>query len=58
MSNKVKKVCKHCGGDNVWKDASARFNTTTQEYELSGLYDAEYCDDCDVDTEIVEAPLP
>lgn len=56
-SSLIKKVCRTCGSENVWKDANARFNTVTQQYELASLFDAEYCDDCDSETHIEEEPL-
>lgn len=43
----ITKVCPCCGSTNVWKDAVARWCTTTQQWVLSGVHDHEGCSDCD-----------
>lgn len=57
MSTKIKKICPVCRGDNVWKDANARFNEATQEWELLNIFDSEYCEDCDCEVSLEEEPI-
>jgi hypothetical protein len=51
---KIKKVCKYCGSENVSVDATARWNVDTQAWELAGLFDNSDCDDCGGETTIVD----
>lgn len=43
---KVKMVCSNCGSENCGKDASVRWNVDTQAYEVSGIFDDGWCEDC------------
>ena len=40
-------VCSICGSENVRRDAWAVWNVETQSWELSTVFDAGFCDDCD-----------
>ena len=40
-------VCSICGSENVRRDAWAIWNVETQSWELSTVFDAGFCDDCD-----------
>ena len=51
---KIKKCCKYCGSENVSVDATARWNTDTQAWELAALFDNSDCDDCGGETTIVD----
>lgn len=42
----VKPVCSHCGSDSLARDASARWDVDTQQWEVSGVYDCTFCDTC------------
>lgn len=57
MSDKVKMICSNCGSTNVWKDANARWNETTQKWELLNTFDNDYCEDCDGECSLDEKPL-
>ena len=50
----IKKCCKYCGSENVSVDATARWNTDTQAWELAALFDNSDCDDCGGETTIVD----
>lgn len=51
----VRKVCKHCGSDNVVKDAWARWDELNQRWVLDDFFDTDFCKDCDGETTIIEA---
>ena len=51
---KIKKCCQHCGSEDVYVDATARWNTDTQRWELAGLFEHSECDDCGRETTIVD----
>lgn len=53
---KVTKVCRHCGSENVSVDAAARWNVEAQQWEIAGLFDNSDCDDCGRETDIIEEP--
>jgi hypothetical protein len=46
---KIKMVCPYCGGDDVGRDATVRWNIEKQDWELSGIFDDGFCDDCSTD---------
>jgi hypothetical protein len=50
----VNKVCKYCGSDNVWADATAVWDSWDQEWVLGSIFDNEYCIDCDGETTIID----
>jgi predicted Zn-ribbon and HTH transcriptional regulator len=39
-------TCPKCGSEEIATDATARWNTTEQKWEISGLLDPCSCDDC------------
>lgn len=50
---KVRKVCKHCGSDDVRKDAWAEWDEDKQEWVLADVYDSnDYCVVCEGETTI------
>jgi hypothetical protein len=54
---KIKYVCKHCGSDNVGRDAFLEWNQETQKWEISDFMDREICFTCSDDTELVQATI-
>jgi hypothetical protein len=44
---RYKYVCSICGSENVRLDAWAVWDIQTQSWELSTVFDAGFCDDCD-----------
>ncbi|WP_144259483.1 hypothetical protein [Methylocystis sp. ATCC 49242] len=55
----IKMVCPNCGSDNVGHDATVRWSVDTQAYEVSGIFDNAWCDDCgwEGDDGLKEVPL-
>ena len=49
--------CSHCRGESVSRDGICRWDVDTQEWELSGVLDQGYCDDCGGETRLVERHL-
>lgn len=47
-------VCSNCGGKNVWRDATAKWNEKTQEWEMVTVHDNADCEDCQCETTLVE----
>lgn len=47
-------VCKHCGSQEVRRDAWAAWNPEKEEWELYNYFDAAFCEDCDTETTIEE----
>ncbi len=45
----IKKVCGNCRSDQCGFDATARWNVDLQQFELSGIQDNAFCDNCDAD---------
>lgn len=55
---KIIMVCRRCGSADVGADASARWNTDTQEWELTSTYDkGSSCEVCEGECRIEEMPL-
>lgn len=55
--SKVQMVCPNCGSDDIARDAAARWDCESQEWELTALYGAG-CDSCGVEfDEPEEKPL-
>ena len=55
---KVQMVCGTCGSTDVLSDAYAQWNTETQAWELSSLFDkGAVCNVCDGETRIKEVSL-
>lgn len=49
--------CEKCGGTDVIRDASARWDEIAQDWSLSGVFDAAFCETCDGDAHLAEIPL-
>ena len=58
MSNppKIRIVCSHCRSESVTRDANASWNPDTQDWELEGVMDATYCNDCSTSSRLEEVP--
>ena len=58
MSNppKIRIVCSHCRSESVTRDANASWNPDTQDWELEGIMDAAYCNDCGGECSLEEVP--
>ena len=55
---KVKKVCSHCGSENVVSDAYVSWNVETQEWDtVESVFDMEFCYDCEGETTIVDEEI-
>jgi hypothetical protein len=54
---RITKICRHCGSENVSVDATARWNVDTQSWELAGLFDNSDCEDCGGETDIADKDL-
>lgn len=39
-------ICPYCHSDNIARDAAARWNPETKDWELSCVHDDITCDDC------------
>jgi hypothetical protein len=54
---KVRKVCKHCGSENVAKDAWSNWDVDKQEWVLYDVFDYEFCKTCEGETTIVDEEI-
>lgn len=50
----MKLVCPICGSDDLVRDAAARFNPETAQWELSDVYDDVTCDQCELEIDPVK----
>lgn len=50
-------VCEECGSTDVHRDATAAWSTELQMWELCGIMDQGYCNDCDSEANLKEIPL-
>ena len=50
-------VCRTCGSENVVCDAWAKWNRTTQEWELDQSFDDTFCRDCDTNQKVEWKPI-
>lgn len=57
MSGAVDIICSHCGSRDVRRDAYAAWNTTTQTWELSAVFDQGYCEQCGGEAHLTEVPM-
>ena len=53
---KIRIVCSHCRSESVTRDANASWNPDTQDWELEGVMDAAYCNDCGGECSLEEVP--
>ncbi len=56
-SKPVRKVCSWCGSENVSHDALARWDTETQQWEISSTLDNSDCDRCGGECDITDVGL-
>ena len=54
---KAKYICKHCGSDNVGRDAFCDWNQQTQKWEISNFMDREICFNCSDDTTLITVTI-
>lgn len=40
-------VCRYCGSEDISSDASVRWNSDKKDWEVSGVFDGGYCDNCE-----------
>ena len=50
----MKMVCPHCGSDDLVRDAAARFNPDSNQWEMSDFYDDITCCQCDCEVDPVK----
>jgi DNA-directed RNA polymerase subunit RPC12/RpoP len=43
-------VCVHCGSERVLRDAWAAWDSDSQSWELTSVFDAAHCEDCEGET--------
>jgi hypothetical protein len=56
--SKVRKVCKHCGSENVVSDAYVSWNVETQEWDtVESVFDMEFCYDCEGETTVIDKEI-
>ena len=56
-SKRYAMVCRHCGSDDVSRDAWADWDTGKQEWVLRCAFDYAHCHKCDCETSIIEVEL-
>lgn len=49
---RARHVCEDCGGTNVSRDAWARWNARTLQWELAQVFDEAFCHDCERATKL------
>lgn len=54
----IKMVCPECGSEDIAKDAVAKWNSETQEWELCGTHCHENCADCEAKGDRFAARVP
>jgi len=60
MANDSKRyamVCRHCGSDEVSRDAWADWDTKSQQWVLGAVFDYAHCHRCDGETSLIEVEL-
>lgn len=58
MRAQIRYVCVKCGGDNVGHDATVKWDVEKQAWDISGIFDNSFCDDCGDDIDIKEEAMP
>ena len=53
---KIEVVCHSCGSSDVGRDATAKWDTANQTWDLGTVYDQGFCEDCNGDAVLVERP--
>lgn len=51
-------VCKHCGSDDIRRDAWVRWNPHHAAWEAAEIFDHAHCHHCDGQTTLVEKDAP
>ena len=46
-------LCTHCGSPDVGLDATARWSAQAQDWELGGVHDNSWCDNCSGESDLV-----
>lgn len=54
---RVAYVCKHCGSDDVSRDAWADWDKREQKWVLRTVFDYAHCHPCDGETRLVEVEI-
>jgi len=53
----INMVCEKCGGSNVTRDSSSKWDIEKQEWVTVGLMDNSTCEDCMDECEIEEIEI-
>lgn len=48
-AGRIRIVCANCGSDACGRGAEARWNEAAQAWDVVGVYDSSWCDDCGED---------
>ncbi|MAO54733.1 MAG: hypothetical protein CMM61_03420 [Rhodospirillaceae bacterium] len=51
---KIEVVCHSCGSPDVGRDATAKWDTANQTWDLGTVYDQGFCEDCNGDAVLIE----
>jgi hypothetical protein len=54
---KISIICSSCGSKNVMRDAWAEWDEDAQDWTLHSTLDQGYCEDCEGEAHLDEAPL-
>jgi Zn finger protein HypA/HybF involved in hydrogenase expression len=57
---KIQYVCPYCGSNDISADANATWSIEKQEWEISGIHDTFWCNNCEQDIKgyrLVEEPV-
>lgn len=54
----VKPVCPHCGSEEMVRDATARWDSDSQCWSISGVFDNETCDLCGAEGNCISEWVP
>ena len=57
MSKKLDYYCKACGSRDVFRDASAKWDITSQQWVLASVHDHADCSQCNGDSNLQEVDL-
>gem|GEM_PF-1825569 len=51
-------ACSRCGSENVRRDAWAAWDVEGQSWELTSVFDAGFCEDCEREETIAAVEIP
>lgn len=54
----VRPLCRHCGSENLARDAAARWDIALQDWTITGLFDSTTCDDCGAESDDLARWVP